>query len=111
MKKRKEPSADDALVEKRCSACGQNDHQRSSSKKCPKRSKRQGAGPPTPNDELPQDHHWVRTDSVFTKGLRSSLKAVTFSNGESLEDRIQTQVLRLTQNAFYAAQLATTTKN
>lgn len=91
--------------EKGCPTCDQKDHQRSSSQKCPKRVKRQGAGPPSSNELLLKDHHWVRNDSVFKKGLRRSLKAVTFSNGETLEDRIQTQVQRLTRNAFYASKL------
>ena len=103
MKKRKriESQSDPPLQKKSCPSCGQTDHQRSSSTKCPKRVKRQGSG--KPERELPPNHKLTRFDSVYKTGLRSSLKAVVFENGETLEDRIQVQVLRLTRNAFYAS--------
>ena len=100
-RKRKHPQEDHLGTKNTCPSCGQNDHQRSSSAKCLKRVVRQGSG--KPSKTASPNHKWTRFDSVFKKGLRSSLKAVQFANGETLEYRIQVQVQRLTRNAFYAS--------
>ena len=100
-RKRKDPQKDPSGTKKTCPSCSQDDHQRSSSAKCAKRVVRQGSG--KPSQTASATLKWTRFDSVFKKGLRSSLKAVQFANGETLEDRIQVQVQRLTRNAFYAS--------
>ena len=91
--------AKDALP-KRCRACGKNDHQRASSKKCPKRVVRPGKEKLQTDDPTKSVK---RTFSVYKQGLRTFCKKG--ETGVKLEEACQLQVRNATINSFYGTRL------
>ncbi len=90
---------------KKCSTCGGNDHQRSSSKKCIAYQPRQGAEIPEETEEQITNNEGLKKEVVVYKQGLNTFTNHRFNNGETLIERIQSQVAAVTKNSYYASRI------